>query len=520
MRKLDIAIIGFYLIALLAIGFHFSRRQKTTEKYFVAGRSVPWWAMGLSLLATIITSVTFIAYPGAAYAGDWSLLVPNLMFVGVLVLVGAVIVPFFRHSIAMSAYEYFGKRFDTGVRLYSSFAFAMGHFSKMGFVVYLLALTLSGMTGWSTSHFILIAGAVTILYTMVGGMEAVIWADVLQGFLLWAGILVSVGTLLCLPPGGPHAVLHEAWTHNKISLGSTSLNLAKPTIPVLALYGFFFYLQKYTADQTVVQRYLVARTDRDALRGVALGAGLCIPVWASFMLIGSLLWAFYRLTGEALPPSITKTDQVFPHFLVTHLAPGAAGLFIAAFFGAAIAMLASDMNCLSLICVEDFYRRFRPAATDRQRLRVGKIIVAVAGAAAVLVALLLAQTEGSALSLYYTVTAIVAGGLAGLFMLAFLVPRASARSAQVGIILSLLVTTWATLTANGALNLGRWNFPWHEYLIGVVGHLVLFVSGCLFSLAFPAQRAVDPGLTLRGWLAIRNHERSMSTLLVGRKSNA
>jgi SSS family solute:Na+ symporter len=315
-------------------------------------------------------------------------------------------------------------------------------------------------------------------------------------------------------------VLHEAWTHNKISLGSTSLNLAKPTIPVLALYGFFFYLQKYTADQTVVQRYLVARTDRDALRGVALGACLCIPVWASFMLIGSLLWAFYRLTGEALPPSITKTDQVFPHFLVTHLAPGAAGLFIAAFFGAAIAMLASDMNCLSLICVEDFYRRFRPAATDRQRLRVGKIIVAVAGAAAVLVALLLAQTEGSALSLYYTVTAIVAGGLAGLFMLAFLVPRASARSAQVGIILSLLVTTWATLTANGALNLGRWNFPWHEYLIGVVGHLVLFVSGYLFSLAFPAQRAVDPQLTLRGWLAIRNHERSMSTLLVGRKSNA
>jgi solute:Na+ symporter, SSS family len=522
MRKLDVAIIGFYLLTLLAIGFRFARGQKTTEKYFVAGRSVPWWAMGLSLLATIITSVTFIAYPGAAYAGDWSLLVPNLMFVGVLVLVGAVIVPFFRHSIAMSAYEYFGKRFGTGVRLYSSFAFAMGHFSKMGFVVYLLALTLSGMTGWNTGRVIVVAGAVTILYTMLGGMEAVIWADVLQGFILWAGILVSLGTLLFLPPGGPGAVLHEAWIHNKISLGSPSFHLGQPTIPVLALYGFFFYLQKYTADQTVVQRYLVARTDRDALRGVALGAGLCIPVWASFMLIGSLLWAFYRLTGEALPRSITKTDQVFPHFLVTHLAPGAAGLFIAAFFGAAIAMLASDMNCLSLICVEDFYRRFRPKATDGQRLRVGKIIVVAAGAGAVLVALVLAQTAGSALSLYYTVTAIVAGGLAGLFMLAFLVPRASARGAQLGIILSLLVTTWATLTANGGklLNLSRWNFPWHEYLIGVVGHLVLFVSGVLFSLAFPARQTVDPRLTLRGWLAVRNHQRSISTLLVERKSNA
>lgn len=522
MRKLDVAIIGFYLVALLAIGLRFARRQTTTEKYFVAGRSVPWWAMGLSLLATIITSVTFIAYPGAAYAGDWSLLVPNLMFVGVLVLVGTVIVPFFRHSIAMSAYEYFGKRFGSGVRLYSSFAFAMGHFSKMGFVVYLLALTLSGMTGWNTARVIVVAGAVTILYTVIGGMEAVIWADVLQGFILWAGILVSVGTLLFLPPGGPHAVLHEAWVHNKISLGSTSFQLDKPTIPVLVLYGFFFYVQKYTADQTVVQRYLVARTDRDALRGIALGAGLCIPVWASFMLIGSLLWAFYRLTGETLPKSLTKTDEIFPHFLVTHLAPGAAGLFIAAFFGAAIAMLASDMNCLSLICVEDFYRRFRPTVTDRQRLRMGKLVVVMAGAGAVLIALALAQTEGSALSLYYTVTAIVAGGLAGLFMLAFLVPRASTRSAHVGIILCLVVTTWATLTADGGklVNLGRWNFPWHEYLIGVVGHLVLLVSGSLFSLVFPAEQAVDPRLTLRGWLTICKNTQSLSTPLVERKSNA
>lgn len=522
MRKLDIGIIVFYLIALLAIGFHFARRQKTTEEYFVAGRSVPWWAMGLSLLATIITSLTFIAYPGSAYAGDWSLLVPNLMFVGVLVLAGTIIVPFFRHSIAMSAYEYFGKRFGTGVRLYSSFAFAMGHFSKMGFVVYLLALTLSGMTGWSTGPVIVIAGAVTVVYTMFGGLEAVIWADVLQGFILWVGILVSVGTLLFLPPGGPHAVLHEAWIHNKISLGSTSFNLSKPAIPVLAIYGFFFYLQKYTADQTVVQRYLVARTDRDAIRGIALGAGLCIPVWASFMLIGSLLWAFYRLTGEALPKSITKTDQVFPHFLATHLAPGAAGLFIAAFFGAAIAMLASDMNCLSLICVEDFYRRFRPTATDRQRLRVGKIIVAVAGAGAVVIALVLSRTEGSALSLYYMATAIVAGGLAGLFVLAFLVPRASARGAQIGIVLSLLVTAWATLTWNGGklVNLGRWNFPWHEYLIGAVGNVVLLISGYLFSFVFPAEQVVDPKLTLRGWLATRNNTPSMSTLLVERKSNA
>src|SRR5580704_564435 len=282
MRSLDLIVIAAYLAGLVAIGLRFARRQRTTEQYFVAGRSVPGWAMGLSLLATIITSVTFIAYPGSAYAGDWSLLVPGILFIGVLGLIGSVIVPFFRRVVSMSAYEYFGRRFGRGIRLYSSFAFAVGHFSKMGFVFYLLALTLAGMTGWPLDYVILVTVTVTILYTVIGGVEAVVWSDVLQGFVLWLGILVSLGYLLFLPAQGPHAVLSDAWTHHKISLGSTALRLDKPTILVLCIYGFFFYLQKYTADQTVVQRYLLARSDRSALRGIALGAGLCLPVWTAF----------------------------------------------------------------------------------------------------------------------------------------------------------------------------------------------------------------------------------------------
>jgi SSS family solute:Na+ symporter len=502
-RRIDVAVIILYLCALLAVGVGFARRQKTTDNYFVAGRGLPWWAMGLSLMATIITSITFVAYPGAAYAGDWSLMIPNLMFIGVLFLIGSVIVPFFRHSVALSAYTYFGRRFGTGAQLYSSFAFAMGHFSKMGFVVYLLALTMNSITGWDMTHIMIVTGAVTILYTMLGGIEAVVWADVLQGFVLWLGILACMGFLLFLPPGGAHATLHEAWSHNKISFGSTAFDLSKPTIPTLAIYGFFFYLQKYTADQTVIQRYLVARSDREAIRGIALGAALCVPVWTSFMLIGTLLWSFYRLTGEQLPSSISRADQIFPHFLATHLTPGAAGLFIASFLGAAISMLASDMNSLSLICVEDFYRHLRPHATDRQRLRVGKVIVVLAGTSAVLVATLLAHIGGPALTLYYTVTAIAAGGLAGLFLLAFVCTRASARGAQIGIVISLLVTIWATLTANNGriLDLGSWNFPWHDYLIGAVGHLTLLGSGYLFSLIYPPAQILDLRLTLRGWRA-------------------
>ena len=507
MRILDLLVIAGYMACLVGIGIRFARRQKTTDDYFLANRSIPGWAMGLSLLATIITSVTFIAYPGSAYAGDWSLLIPGFMFVVVLILAGSVIIPFFRHVVRMSAYEYFGMRFGRGVRLYSSFAFAIGHFSKMGFVFYLLALTLGSMTGWPVDRVIVLTAIITILYTLLGGVEAVVWSDVVQGFVLWAGILVSIGFLLFLPQQGAGAVLAEAWNHGKMSLGSTALRFDKPTVVVLVIYGFFFYVQKYTADQSVVQRYLIAKSDSSALKGITLGAVLCVPVWTAFMLIGSLLWSFYRLTGEKLPSSIHKADQIFPHFLVTHIPPGLAGLFTAALLGSAMAMLASDMNCLSVIGVEDFYASVRPRSDDRQRLLVGRIIVAVSGLAAAGVALKLAHSRGGALSLYYTITAIVAGGLAGLFLLAFLMRRATRQGAIAGIVASLIFTAWATVTQGGKmLDMGRLNFPWHDYMIGAIGHVVLLVFGVAFSYLLPGS-PLAPDLTLQGW---RRRERAQS----------
>jgi SSS family solute:Na+ symporter len=503
-HSLDVIVIALYMAVLVGVGVRVSRRQHSTNQYFLAERSIPGWAIGMSLLATIITSVTFIAYPGAAYAGDWSLLVPGIMFVLVIAAVGVVVVPFFRHVVAMSVYEYFGKRFGPAVRMYSSFAFAMGHFAKMGFVFYLLALSVGGITGWNLSRIIVILGAITIFYTLIGGIEAVIWTDVLQGFVLWTGVAVSIGLLLFSPRIHTAQVLHLIATNHKTSLGSMSFNLHLQTFWTMAIYGFFFYLQKYTADQTVVQRYLAATTDRAALRGIGMGAVLCLPVWTAFMFIGSLLWAFYRTTGELLPATITKPDQVFPHFMVTQMPMGVAGLFLAALFGAAMSMLASDLNCLAAIIVEDFHRHFLPGSTDQQRLRVGKISVAVCGVLAITVALVLTRSHGSALASYYLATSIVAGGLAGLFLLAFLIRRAGRTTALVSIAVNLLFTTWATLTMNGGstVNLHRWNYPWHEFTIGAVGNTLMFLVGCIASLVSPADHVAGP--TLWYWLALNN----------------
>ncbi len=290
MRGLDLAVVAVYVAAMAWLGLRFSRRQTSTENYFVAKRSVPSWAMGMSMLATMVSSVTFVAYPGSSYAKDWSLLVPGFMLIAVLPLVGRVIIPFYRERIGMSAYEYFEKRFGRPARFYAAFAFSLAHFSKMGFVLYLMALTLSSITGWEINTVIVLVAAVMILYAVKGGIEAIVWTDVVQGFVMGGSILVVLGYLLWLPEGGPGAVLGKAWAANKFQLGLPAWDFHKNTVPVLLLYGLFWYLQRYVADQTMVQRYLMAKSDEAAFRGVRVGAFLSVPMWAMFMFVGTCVW--------------------------------------------------------------------------------------------------------------------------------------------------------------------------------------------------------------------------------------
>jgi SSS family solute:Na+ symporter len=505
LRWADLTIVVVYLASMVFVGLHFSKRQTSTEAYFVAERSIPAWAMGISLFATIITSLTYIAYPGSAYAKDWSNLVPGFMIIGVLLFAGFIIVPFYREAVGVSAYEYFGKRFGPFARLYGSFAFALTHFSKMGFIFYLLALVVSSMTGWPLDHVIIWTGIVTIFYSMIGGIEAVIWTEVAQGILKSTGAFICLGYFFLKTPGGAPASFRLAWDSGKFSLGSLSLNLTQPTIIVLAIYGFFFYLQKYVADQTLIQRYLVARTHREALRGIRLGAALCIPVWALFMLVGTMMWSYFRLSGEALPSYITKADEVFPYFLSTHLPVGMAGLFIAALMAAAMSGLASDMNCLSVVCVEDFYRYFRPKSTDRTRLRAAKLIVALSGMAAVVTGIVLAHSKGTALSMWFNVSSAVAGGLAGLFLLAFFSRRANRVGISVGIAACALFSLWALLTSGKqpVLDFGSYGFRLDPLMIGAIGHVVLFAAGYLASLPFAHRYARQEEMTIWGWRARR-----------------
>lgn len=527
-RPLDLIVIVLYFVVVALIGFRFAKRQDSTEAYFVARRAIPAWAMGLSMFATIISSITFIAYPGAAFDGNWNQLVPGFMAVGVLLVAGTTLVSFFRHAVKMSAYEYFEKRFGYGARAYGALAFSAGHFSKMGFVLFTITAAVCGMTGWDKYHVILGVGAVTIIYTLIGGLEAVIWTQVLQGIVKLGGVIVVLGVLFSIMPGGASAAFDLASDHHKMSLGAFNFNLsANDNFWVMLFYGAFWYLQKYAADQTLVQRYLVAKSDRQALKGVALGAALCVPAWTAFMLVGTLLWAYYRLSGESLPAHLMGangkilSDQVFPYFLTTKIPAGLAGLFIAALFSAAMSSMSSDLNCLSAVIIEDYYGKLKPQSTDRQQLFSGKIVVGVSGAIAVAVGMYIAKKGDEALGLYYAATAIVSAGLAGMFLLAFFSRRANRQGLWIGIICALIFTAWATLTGGKSpiLHLG-WSYTWPSVMIGVIAHLIVLVVGYLASLFFPPEKNLKTEWTFQGWLQNRGQPAEAKTLPAALEANS
>jgi len=513
---IDYIIVFAYLVLVVVFGSSFAKRQKNTKEYYKGSGNIPAWAIGMSILATLISSVTFLAYPGAGYASNWILLVQGLMVPIVLVLMVKFIVPLFRDVIGLSAYEYFEKRFGFFARLYTSLAFVLMHFSKMGTVFFLLALALAKMMGLNTFAVIWVLGIGVVFYTLLGGIDAVIWLDVIQGFMLIAGGLLSLGILLFTPPGGVSAVLHTAAQNGKMGFGPYDLDFTRLTFIVMAINGIFYAIQKYGTDQTIVQRYLVAKSDKDAEKAALMGVLLSVPVWALFMFIGTALFSFYQLNHITLPANM-RPDAVFPYFIVNQLPAGVTGLILAALVAAALSSLDSDLNCLSAIGVKDYYMRFKPDSTDRDRLKMGRLIVALSGIAALIVASLYVKAGSKGvLGIIFTLYAIFSGGIAGLFLLGIFVPRANKKGVYFGIAAAVLFTAWGLLTStpigSGAekkllLDLGPFNFHQHKYMMGVYSHIVLFVVGYLASLFFPKED-VSENLTIYGWLKKRIADRA------------
>ena len=504
---IDITIVIISVILTLGVGFYFANKQKSSQYYFAGGNDIPAWAIGMSIFATLISSVTFLAYPAASYKSNWILLVQGLMVP--IILVGFIwfIVPLFRKVIRLSTYEYFERRFGRFARMYSSIAFILTHFSKMGTVLYLVSLALTDLTGIPITMYIIFLSIAIIAISFLGGMEAIIWMDVIQGFLLIGGGLLCLGILLFQSAGGPIEALSQAFEMKKIDVGPYDFTFSELTFWVMIINGAFYALQKYGTDQTIVQRYLTAKSDKEAKKAAYIGILFSVPIWTLFMLIGSLLYVFYN-SGNAILPEGIKADQVFPYFISTELPVGAIGLVLAGLIAAAISTLDADLNCLAAIGVEDFYEKLKPNCTDKERLFMGKLLVLIAGLAMTFVALLYVSWEGEGvLGVVFELYAIFSAGVVGIFLLGLFSTRANKQGLLVGLISCILFTAYAVLTTTDIdnqiiLDLGEYNFPHHKYMLGVYSHLIVLVVGYFASFFFKSEK-VDEELTIYGYLKNR-----------------
>ena len=520
MHWIDYIIVLVSILAAIGMGLYFAHRQKDTSTYFAGGGKIPAWAVGMSIFATLISSVTFLAYPGAAYEGNWILLVQGLMVPIVLVALIGVIVPLFRRVIRLSTYEYFERRFGLFARLYSSLAFTLGHFSKAGTVFFLVSMALATFLNINIYSVVLVLGVTIIVLTLLGGMEAIVWMDVVQGSLLIGGGIICVLILLFGTQGGPAEVFSIASEYNKIDVGPYDWSLTELTFLVMVLNGIFYALQKYGTDQTIVQRYLAARNDREAKKAAYIGVLMSVPIWAMFMFIGTCLFAYYHAAGAPLLPEGIKADEVFPYFIAHELPVGIRGLIIAALAAAAISSLDADLNCLSAIAVQDYYVRFRKHSTDAQQLRFGRWMVVASGVGAVGVACLYISWGGEGvLGALFALYAIFSAGIVGIFMLGLFSRRANRQGLYVGIAAAVLFTAYAVLTSTKVdihgtgvketlLDLGDWNFTHHKYMLGVYSHLIVLVVGYVASFCFRAPLA-DKELTIYGYLEERKKEKAV-----------
>jgi len=492
---MDIVVLGIYVILIASIGLYVARGNTTTAQYFIAGRTIPSWAVAFTLMATIVGSGTFVGHPGTSYQRGMILLVPHLCIPIVLLLVAKYIVPFYRRVVGMSAYEYIGTRFGMAGRLYTAFGFVMDRTFDLGVTLVTTGIAVNVLTGWDLRAVILGIGIFTLLYTMIGGIKAVVWTDVAQGIILSGGGLIVFLRLIFAPEAQyPGEVLVEAWRGGRLTLGYWELswaslfNLEMTTVWLFSLTAMIGWGRRYVSDQHMVQRYLIARTDKEASRGTVWSAIYSVPIFIIFILIGACLYGFYQITQY---PEPEVGDNVMPLFLGQFMPQGILGLILAAIMAASMSTVSSDLNSVSTVLTTDFFGNLLPKTNDRVRLLFGRAMVIAGGLLASFVALLLIPEEGALPLMERTmiIAAIIAGGTFGLFCLGFFTRRATRRGCYIGIAACVLFTTWAILTEPRIriVDMG-FNFPFNPILIGLGGHLTLFVVGYLASRLFGGYR--------------------------------
>ncbi len=391
--------------------------------------------------------------------------------------------PFFRRLNVTTAYEYLERRFNVAARLFGSLSFVVFQFGRMAVVVYLPALALSAVTGMNIYACIIAMGMLATVYTVLGGMEAVIWTDVLQVVVLWGGMLLTLA-LIFLDVGGLSAVFETARADAKFTMFNWTWETTQMATWLIILGNFVLQFGPYTTDQAVIQRYMTTKDERAAARSIWLNGILTIPFALIFFSLGTALYVYFKSHPELLSIGM-ENDKIFPLFVSEKLPPGISGLVIAGIFAASMSSLDSSMHSVATALTIDFYRRFRPAAPDASCLKLARALTIVAGVAGTLLALALATYDIKSLFfLFQKLLGLVGSGLVAMFILGIFTRRANTIGALAGAISSIAILYYVAFHTSV-----------HFYLYAIIGIGSAIIIGYAVSLMTPTSVRDLAGLT-------------------------
>jgi len=441
LSPVDYAVILGYILAITAFGSWFAKFQKTTRDYFLTDRSVPGWAICCTIVATETSTLTFIGVPAQAYAGNWTFLQLVIGYIIGRLLVSLIFIPAYFRGELLTSYELLQRRFGPSVKNLSAIIFLLTRCLADGIRLFATALVINVVTQIDISLIIIVLGIVMIVYTMRGGVSAVIWTDVVQLFVYVAGALVVLIALLSQIHGGWHAVLETGRAGGKFQIFDLSLDPRRVyTLWAGVLGGVALTLSTHGTDQFLVQRFLSARSQRAASTGLIVSGVVVFVQFVLFLLIGVMLYTFYQQTP--LPVPLTRNDQILPIYIIHSLRNGAAGFIVAAIVAAA---LSPSINAMAATTVNDFYAKYiRPDADDQTLMRVSKQATVFWGIVQTCVALGAQKMNQSVLDAGLSVLSLASGSVLGAFLIGTLLPSIGPTPTLLGMIAGLvaMVTVW------------------------------------------------------------------------------
>lgn len=471
-------VVALYLLVSVVIGIYFARKQKSTEDYFTGGGRIPWWAAGLSVFGTLLSAITFMAIPAKAFVTDWSFFFLNITAILITPVIAFIFIPFFNKLKIKTAYEYLENRFNYTARAFGSLSFILFQLGRIGIVLLLPSLAISIVTGIPVETSILIMGILCVFYTTFGGIEAVIWTDVMQVFVLLGGSVLAVVWIMLHTETSFGDMITYASERDKFNIANMELNFTDSTFWVVFIGGLASAMVTQGTDQTIVQRYLTSSNVKDSQKTLYTNAVLTLPATIIFFGLGTLLFIFYTEMPAKLSPAISNNDSIFPWYIVRELPIGVSGLLVAGIFSAAMSSISSSLNSVSTAYCNDFHAHYKPQVSDVKLLRIARIATIITGVLGVLLALWMASSNIKSLwDQFYRYLGLFTGGLGGMFLLGMLTKKANAKGTLLGLLVSAIFIWYISVFT-------EINFLMYSFL----GVASCFSFGYIFSLMFPKNK--------------------------------